>query len=39
MGLCGMGGFGLTWEEQAEIGAMEHMKNYLIGLDPLNIDW
>ena len=36
-GLYRMSEFGLTWKEQAKIGAIEHMKNHLIGLDPLNI--
>ena len=37
--IYGIGEFGLTWKEQAGIGAIEHMKNHLIGLDPLNIEW
>jgi len=38
-GLYGMGEFGITWKEQAGIGAIEHMKRHLLGLDPLNIEW
>ena len=38
-GFYGIGEFGLTWKEQAGIGAIEHMKNHLIGLNPLNIEW
>ncbi len=37
-GLYGMGEFGITWKEQAGIGAIEHMKRQLIGLDPLNTE-
>ena len=35
-GLYGVGEFGITWKEQAGIGAIEHMKRHIIGLDPLN---
>ena len=38
-GLYGMGEFGITWKEQAGVGAIQHMKNYLIGQDPLNTEW
>ena len=38
-GLYGLGEFGITWKEQAGLGAIEHMKRYLIGLDPLNVEW
>ena len=38
-GLYGMGEFGITWKEQAGIGAIEHMKRHLLGLDPLNTEW
>ncbi len=38
-GLYGLGEFGITWREQAGIGAIEHMKRHIIGLDPLNIEW
>ena len=37
-GLYGMGEFGITWKEQAGIGALEHMKRHLLGQDPLNIE-
>ena len=32
-GLYGVGEFGITWKEQAGIGAIEHMKSDLIGQD------
>jgi len=38
-GLYGLGEFGITWKEQAGIGAVQHMKNHLIGEDPLNVEW
>ncbi len=38
-GLYGMGEFGLTWKEQAGIGAIEQMKTDLIGQDPLNTEY
>jgi galactonate dehydratase len=38
-GLYGMGEFGITWKEQAGIGAIQHMTNHLLGEDPLNIEW
>ena len=37
-GLYGLGEFGITWREQAGLGAIEHMKRHLIGLDPLNTE-
>ncbi|MFC1525308.1 galactonate dehydratase [Candidatus Latescibacterota bacterium] len=37
-GLYGVGEFGITWKEQAGIGAVEHMKRHLLGQDPLNIE-
>ena len=30
-GLYGVGEFGITWKEQAGIGAIEHMKRHIIG--------
>ena len=38
-GLYGMGEFGLTFREQAGIGAIEQMKTDLIGQDPLNTEY
>ena len=38
-GLYGVGEFGITWKEQAGIGAIKHMKRHIIGLDPLNIEY
>jgi L-alanine-DL-glutamate epimerase-like enolase superfamily enzyme len=38
-GIYGLGEFGITWKEQAGLGAIEHMKRHIIGLDPLNIEW
>ena len=38
-GLYGIGEFGITWKEQAGIGAIEHMKRHIIGLDPLNTEY
>ena len=38
-GLYGMGEFGITWKEQAGIGAIQHMSHHLLGEDPLNIEW
>ncbi len=38
-GLYGLGEFGITWREQAGLGAIEHMKRHLIGLDLLNTEW
>ncbi len=38
-GLYGIGEFGITWKEQAGIGAIEHMKTDLIGQDPLNTEY
>ena len=37
-GLYGVGEFGITWKEQAGIGAIEHMKRHIIGLGPLNTE-
>ena len=37
-GIYGIGEFGLTWREQAGIGAINHMNSDLIGQDPLNIE-
>ena len=38
-GLYGMGEFGITWREQAGIGAIEHMKPHLLGQDQANIEF
>ncbi|MFP6645813.1 MAG: galactonate dehydratase [Candidatus Latescibacterota bacterium] len=38
-GLYGMGEFGITWKEQAGIGAIEHMRPHLLGQDPANIEF
>ena len=38
-GFYGVGEFGITWKEQAGIGAIEHMKTDLIGQDPLNTEY
>ena len=38
-GLYGVGEYGITWKEQAGIGAIEHMKRHIIGLDPLNTEY
>ncbi|MCH2666108.1 mandelate racemase/muconate lactonizing enzyme family protein, partial [bacterium] len=38
-GLYGIGEFGITWKEQAGIGAIDHMKTDLIGQDPLNTEY
>lgn len=38
-GLYGIGEFGITWKEQAGIGAIEHMTYHLLGADPMNIEW
>ncbi len=37
-GLYGVGEFGITWREQAGVGAIQHMASDLIGQDPLNIE-
>jgi galactonate dehydratase len=37
-GIYGMGEFGITWKEQAGIGAIKHMASDLIGQDPMNIE-
>jgi len=38
-GLYGMGEFGITWKEQAGVGAIQHMKHHILGADPLNTEW
>ncbi|MEW6751597.1 MAG: galactonate dehydratase [Candidatus Latescibacterota bacterium] len=38
-GLYGMGEFGITWKEQAGIGALQHMRQHVVGEDPLNTEW
>ena len=38
-GLYGVGEFGITWKEQAGVGAIQHMTHHLLGEDPLNIEW
>ncbi len=38
-GLYGVGEFGITWKEQAGVGAIEHMAHHLQGEDPLNTEW
>ncbi len=38
-GLYGMGEFGITWKEQAGVGAIEHMQRQIVGGDPLNTEW
>jgi L-alanine-DL-glutamate epimerase-like enolase superfamily enzyme len=38
-GIYGVGEFGITWKEQAGIGAIEHMKTDLVGQDPLNTEY
>lgn len=37
-GIYGVGEFGITWKEQAGIGAIQHMSSDLIGQDPLNTE-
>ena len=37
-GIYGIGEFGITWKEQAGIGAIKHMESDLIGQDPLNTE-
>ncbi|MBI2195163.1 MAG: galactonate dehydratase [Planctomycetes bacterium] len=37
-GIYGMGEFGITWKEQAGVGAVRHMTSDLIGQDPMNIE-
>jgi galactonate dehydratase len=38
-GIYGVGEFGITWKEQAGVGAIRHMTSDLIGRDPLNIEY
>ncbi len=38
-GIYGVGEFGITWKEQAGVGAIRHMASDLIGRDPLNIEY
>jgi galactonate dehydratase len=38
-GIYGVGEFGITWKEQAGVGAIRHMASDLIGQDPLNIEY
>lgn len=38
-GLYGMGEFGITWKEQAGVGAIQHLTHHLLGEDPLNTEW
>lgn len=37
-GIYGVGEFGLTWKEEAGVGAIQHMKGDLVGQDPMNIE-
>jgi galactonate dehydratase len=37
-GIYGVGEFGITWKEQAGVGAIQHMTDDLIGKDPLNTE-
>ena len=37
-GIYGVGEYGITWKEQAGIGAIKHMASDLVGQDPLNIE-
>ena len=37
-GIYGVGEFGLTWKEEAGVGAVQHMKGDLVGQDPMNIE-
>jgi len=37
-GIYGLGEFGITWKEQAGVGAIRHMASFLEGEDPLNIE-
>jgi len=37
-GIYGVGEFGITWKEQAGIGAVKHMASDLVGQDPLNTE-
>lgn len=38
-GIYGVGEFGITWKEQAGVGAIRHMASDLVGQDPLNIEY
>lgn len=38
-GLYGVGEFGITWKEQAGVGAIRHMEPHLLGQDPMNIEY
>ena len=38
-GIYGMGEFGISWREQAGVGAIEHLKPHLLGQDPFNIEY
>ena len=38
-GLYGVGEFGITWKEQAGVGAIRHLAHHLTGEDPLNTEW
>lgn len=38
-GLYGVGEFGITWKEQAGVGAIRHMASHLLGQDPMNIEY
>ncbi len=38
-GIYGVGEFGITWKEQAGVGAIRHMASDLIGQDPLNVEY
>ncbi|MEE2659807.1 MAG: galactonate dehydratase [Candidatus Latescibacterota bacterium] len=37
--IYGVGEFGITWREQAGVGAVEHLKQHLLGQDPLNTEF
>ncbi|OGG55600.1 MAG: hypothetical protein A3F84_29300 [Candidatus Handelsmanbacteria bacterium RIFCSPLOWO2_12_FULL_64_10] len=37
-GIYGVGEFGLTWKEQAGVGAVRHMASDLVGQDPMNTE-
>ncbi|MDE3257329.1 MAG: galactonate dehydratase [Gemmatimonadota bacterium] len=38
-GIYGVGEFGITWKEQAGVGAIRHMASDLVGQDPLNTEY
>ena len=38
-GLYGVGEFGITWKEQAGVGAIQHLSHHLLGQDPLNTEF